>query len=157
MGGGGRTRTTFIESIRERRAPVGAFVSAGPPQAEVFGRRKLATVAAITPSRHLTSRVTADSDVNAFGLTPTLGGLLLLGIATLVVLHANDFRSVKRIIARFDPGVLTTFIAPTRENGGVFRIMSESPAGQAILSTPPRSYSQPILALNRLCDISHNA
>jgi hypothetical protein len=74
----------------------------------------------------LTSRITADADLNAFGLTPALGGLLLLGIATLVVLHLNDFKSVKGIMARFDPGVLTTFIAPMRENGGVFRITSDN-------------------------------
>jgi Zn-dependent protease with chaperone function len=111
---------------RDERRDTRSFGQRPAPQRAVFGRRSVAA-ATISPSPlHLTSRVAADSDVNAFGLTPALGGLLLLGVATLVVLHPNDFKSAKGIMARFDPAGIRNLVAPMQENGGVFRITSDS-------------------------------
>jgi hypothetical protein len=110
---------------RDERRDTRTFGQRPAPQQAVFGRRMVAAPA-IMPPLHLTSRVTADSEVNAFGLTPALGGLLLLGIAMLVVLHPNDFKSAKGIMARFDPARIRNFFAPMMENGGVFRITSDT-------------------------------
>ena len=111
---------------RDERRDTRSFGQRPAPQRAVFGRRSRAAPVITPAPLHLASRITTDSELNAFGLTPALGGLLLLGIAMLVVLHPNDFKSVKGIMARFDPGVLTTFVAPMRENGGVFRNISDN-------------------------------
>jgi hypothetical protein len=110
---------------RDARRDTRIFGQRPAPRQAVFGRRMVAAPP-IMPPLHLTSRVTADSEVNAFGLTPALGGLLLLGIATLVVLHPNDFKSAKGIMARFDPAGIRNLFAPMMENGGVFRITSDT-------------------------------
>jgi Zn-dependent protease with chaperone function len=111
---------------RDEHRDTRTFGQRPAPRQAVFGRRSV-PVAVITPAPiHLTSRVTADSEVDAFGLTPALGGLLLLGIATLVVLHPNDFKSAKGIMARFDPARIRNLFAPMMENGGVFRITSDT-------------------------------
>ena len=111
---------------RDERRDTRSFGQRPASQRAVFGRRSVAAPVITPAPLHLASRITTDSELNAFGLTPALGGLLLLGIAMLVVLHPNDFKSVKGIMARFNPGVLTTFVAPMRENGGVFRNISDN-------------------------------
>ena len=66
--------------------------------------------------RNLTSRVNTNSELNAFGLTPALGGLLLVAIAAVAILRANDFKCAKRIVLRFNPDGMG-FVEPMLKDG----------------------------------------
>jgi len=112
----------YVQDMRRDTRIFGQRPSAQPA---VFGRR-VAAAAAIPPPRNLTSRVNAHSGLNAFGLTPALGGLLLVAIAGVAILYPNDFKSVKGIISRFNPDGIRTIIEPMTKDRGIFRITSDT-------------------------------
>lgn len=108
-----------------RRNDVRTFGQRASGQQAVFGRRAIATPA-ITPPRDLVGRVNEDFGLSSFGVAPGLGGLLLLGLAGMVLMYPNDFKSVRGIMARFDPTVLRAMSDPALK--GTFRYIGKTGA-----------------------------
>jgi Zn-dependent protease with chaperone function len=83
----------------------GAQRQSGRP---TFGLRNThAPVAISTPG--LFRRVFDGTDTTAFGIAPAVSGLVIAGIAALIVLYPKDFKSLSGIAARLNPSGILTF------------------------------------------------
>ncbi len=92
-----------------------------------FGRRSAAGEQVAAVRSLLVDRVNQGTGVNAFGLTPRLGRLLLIAMAVLVAVQLVGFRSAERALFGLRPDAVRTALAPVVSGPSVGSMNGLSP------------------------------